>query len=26
MELDFVNPLSRPDKGWYFEFALLPAF
>jgi Tol biopolymer transport system component len=26
LELDFVNPLSRPDKGWYFQFSLLPAF
>jgi outer membrane protein assembly factor BamA len=26
MELDYVNPLSRPDKGWYFQFSLLPAF
>jgi len=26
MELDFVNPLSRPDKGWYWQFSLLPAF
>jgi len=26
MELDFVNPLSRPDKGWFWQFSLLPAF
>jgi len=26
MELDFVNPITRPDKGWYFQFSLLPAF
>jgi hypothetical protein len=26
MELDFVNPITRPDKGWFFQFSLLPAF
>jgi outer membrane protein assembly factor BamA len=26
MELDFVNPISRPKKGWFFQFSLLPAF
>jgi hypothetical protein len=26
LELDFVNPITRPDKGWYFQFSLLPAF
>ena len=26
MELDFVNPLTRPDKGWYWQFSPLPAF
>ena len=26
LELDFVNPISRPKKGWFFQFSLLPAF
>jgi outer membrane protein assembly factor BamA len=26
MELDFVNPISRPEKGWFFQFSLLSAF
>ncbi len=26
MELDFVRPLNRPDKGWMWQFSLLPGF
>jgi Tol biopolymer transport system component len=25
-ELDLVNPLDRPDKGWYLQFSLTPGF
>ena len=26
MELDFVRPNNRPEKGWFFQFVLQPAF
>jgi Tol biopolymer transport system component len=26
IEADFVHPNDRPDKGWYWQFNLLPAF
>lgn len=24
--VDFVRPLSRPNKGWYFQFTFVPGF
>ncbi len=26
VELDYVHPNDRPDKGWYWQFALQPGF
>jgi hypothetical protein len=26
MELDFVRPLNRPEKGWHFQFSFTPGF
>jgi len=26
MEIDYVHPNNRPDKGWYWQFNLNPAF
>ncbi len=26
VEVDFVHPNDRPDKGWYWQFSLVPAF
>jgi hypothetical protein len=25
-ELDYVRPLDRPDRGWLWQFNLLPGF
>ncbi|MFQ5746776.1 MAG: peptidase S9 [Gemmatimonadota bacterium] len=26
VEVDYVHPNDRPDKGWYWQFSLAPAF
>ena len=26
IQVDFVHPNNRPDKGWYFQFGLSPGF
>ncbi len=26
LEIDYVNPVDRPQKGWYWEFNLIPGF
>jgi hypothetical protein len=26
VEIDYVRPLDRPQKGWFWQFSLRPGF